>query len=42
MLITNGNLDIVDDGIEYVIKTEKKYLDGSVAFSGMMPLVILK
>ncbi|KJA28929.1 hypothetical protein HYPSUDRAFT_33388 [Hypholoma sublateritium FD-334 SS-4] len=28
VLITNGNLDIMDDGIEYVIKTEKKYLDG--------------
>jgi hypothetical protein len=24
--ITNGNLDLVDDGIEFVIKTEKKYL----------------
>ena len=30
VLITNGNLDLVDDGIEYVIRTDKKYLDGSV------------
>ncbi|KAF9485971.1 ribonuclease H-like protein [Pholiota conissans] len=29
VLITNGNLDIMDeDGLEYVIKTDKKYLDG--------------
>jgi len=28
VLITDGNLDLVDDGIEFVIKTEKKYLDG--------------
>lgn len=28
VLITNGNLDLVDDGIEYVIRTDKKYLDG--------------
>ncbi|KAF4621339.1 hypothetical protein D9613_000840 [Agrocybe pediades] len=28
VLITNGTLDLVDEGIEYVIKTDKKYLDG--------------
>jgi oligoribonuclease len=28
VLITNGNLELVDAGIEYVIKTDKKYLDG--------------
>ncbi|KIY68092.1 ribonuclease H-like protein [Cylindrobasidium torrendii FP15055 ss-10] len=28
VLITNGNLELVDEGIRYVIKTEKKYLDG--------------
>ncbi|KIM40274.1 hypothetical protein M413DRAFT_446448 [Hebeloma cylindrosporum] len=28
VLITNGNLDLVDTGIEYIIKTDKKYLDG--------------
>jgi len=27
VLITNGNLDLVDDGIEFVIKTEKQDLD---------------
>lgn len=32
----------MDDGIEYVIKTEKKYLDGLVAFSDMVNPVILK
>ena len=30
MLITNGNLDIVDSGIEYVIRTDKKLLNGLV------------
>jgi hypothetical protein len=25
-VITDGNLDEVDDGIEFVINTEKKYL----------------
>ncbi|KAH9485482.1 Oligoribonuclease [Psilocybe cubensis] len=28
VLITNGNLDIVDEGLQYVIKTDKSYLDG--------------
>ncbi|RDB25361.1 putative oligoribonuclease [Hypsizygus marmoreus] len=28
VLITNGNLDIVDDGIQFVIRTDKKVLDG--------------
>ncbi|KAF9049904.1 ribonuclease H-like domain-containing protein [Panaeolus papilionaceus] len=28
VLITNGNLDIVDPGIEYVIRTEKELLEG--------------
>ncbi|KAF7982280.1 hypothetical protein HWV62_29537 [Athelia sp. TMB] len=28
VLITNGDLELVDEGIEYVIRTEKKYLDG--------------
>ncbi|KAF8967952.1 ribonuclease H-like domain-containing protein [Flammula alnicola] len=32
VLITNGNLDIVDEGIEYVIKTDKTYLDGMDAW----------
>ncbi|KAH9922073.1 ribonuclease H-like domain-containing protein [Fomitopsis serialis] len=27
VLITNGNLDLVDDGIEYVIRTDKAVLD---------------
>lgn len=31
VLITNGNLDLVDDGLEYAIKTEKKVLDGYVS-----------
>jgi oligoribonuclease len=30
VLITNGNLEIVDSGIEYVIRTDKKLLDGLV------------
>lgn len=28
VLITNGNLDLVDDGIEFVIKTEQQDLVG--------------
>jgi len=28
VLITNGNLELVDAGIEYIIKTDKKHLDG--------------
>ncbi|KDR75711.1 hypothetical protein GALMADRAFT_248363 [Galerina marginata CBS 339.88] len=28
VLITNGNLELVDQGIEYVINTDQKYLDG--------------
>jgi oligoribonuclease len=27
ILITNGNLEIVDDGLEFVIRTEKSVLD---------------
>ena len=27
IVITNGNLDIVDDGLEFVIRTEKAVLD---------------
>jgi len=27
VLITNGNLDVVDDGLEFVIRTEKPVLD---------------
>ncbi|KDQ28175.1 hypothetical protein PLEOSDRAFT_1041791 [Pleurotus ostreatus PC15] len=27
VLITNGNLELVDDGIEYIIKTDKELLD---------------
>ena len=27
MIITNGNLELVDDGIEFVIHTEKAVLD---------------
>ncbi|THH05672.1 hypothetical protein EW146_g9837 [Bondarzewia mesenterica] len=28
VLITNGKLETVDDGIEYVVRTDKKYLNG--------------
>ncbi|KAJ6589809.1 ribonuclease H-like domain-containing protein [Mycena vulgaris] len=28
VLITNGNLDLVDEGIEFIIRTEKASLDG--------------
>ncbi|KAJ3575059.1 hypothetical protein NP233_g1350 [Leucocoprinus birnbaumii] len=28
VLITNGNLELVDEGIQYIIKTEKEVLDG--------------
>ncbi|KZP04467.1 ribonuclease H-like protein [Athelia psychrophila] len=28
VIITNGDLEMVDEGIEYVIRTEKQYLDG--------------
>ncbi|KXN85296.1 Oligoribonuclease, mitochondrial [Leucoagaricus sp. SymC.cos] len=28
VLITNGDLELVDDGIQYIIKTEKEVLDG--------------
>lgn len=31
VLITNGNLELVDEGIQYVIKTEKEVLDGYAA-----------
>lgn len=27
VIITNGNLDPVDEGVEYVIKTDKEILD---------------
>ena len=30
VLITNGDLEIVDPGIEYVIQTDKEVLDGLV------------
>lgn len=30
VLITNGNLKIVDEGLEFVIKTEKSVLERSV------------
>lgn len=30
VLITNGNLKLVDPGIEYVIRTDKEVLDGLV------------
>jgi hypothetical protein len=30
VLITNGNLELVDPGIEYVIRTDKEVLDGLV------------
>jgi len=28
VLITNGNLDLVDEGIEFIIRTDKASLDG--------------
>ncbi|TFK20783.1 ribonuclease H-like protein, partial [Coprinopsis marcescibilis] len=28
VLITNGNLELVDEGLQFVVRTEKKYLDG--------------
>ncbi|KAJ6611279.1 ribonuclease H-like domain-containing protein [Mycena sp. CBHHK59/15] len=28
VLITNGNLDLVDDGVEFIIRTDKASLDG--------------
>ncbi|OBZ69957.1 Oligoribonuclease [Grifola frondosa] len=28
VLITNGNLELVDEGIQYIIRTEKEALDG--------------
>jgi Exonuclease len=28
VIITNGNLDLVDDGIQFVIRTDKEVLDG--------------
>jgi len=33
VLITNGNLEIVDSGVEYVIRTDKKFLNGLVSNS---------
>ena len=27
VLITNGNLELVDDGVEYIIHTDKQILD---------------
>jgi oligoribonuclease (3'-5' exoribonuclease) len=27
IVITNGNLDVVDDGLEFVVRTEKAVLD---------------
>ncbi|KAF5311256.1 hypothetical protein D9758_018338 [Tetrapyrgos nigripes] len=32
VLITDGDLNIVDDGVEYIIKTDKIYLDGMDAW----------
>ncbi|KAG8918230.1 hypothetical protein FRC01_001966 [Tulasnella sp. 417] len=32
VLITNGNLEVVDEGVEFVIKTEKEALDGMNAW----------
>lgn len=37
VLITNGNLDIVDDGIKYVIRTDESILDKLVT---RFPLII--
>jgi oligoribonuclease len=28
VIITNGRLELVDDGVEFVIKTDKAVLDG--------------
>jgi len=33
VLITNGSLDLVDDGLQYAIKTEKNVLDGYVPYN---------
>ena len=35
MLITNGNLELVDDGIEFVIRVDKASLDGWDPISSM-------
>lgn len=32
VLVTNGNLEMVDEGVEFVIKTEKEILDGMNAW----------
>jgi len=32
VIITNGRLEPVDDGIEYVIQTPKEVLDGSASW----------
>ncbi len=32
-MITNGNLDIIDEGVRYAIKTDKEALDKFVRFS---------
>ena len=29
VLITDGNLEVVDEGIEYIVHAEKSLLDGS-------------
>ncbi|KAK0460931.1 ribonuclease H-like domain-containing protein [Desarmillaria tabescens] len=35
VLITDGNLQIVDEGIDYVVRTEKSLLDGMDGMSGL-------
>ena len=39
MIITNGNLDVVDDGIEFVIKRDKSILDKYALFHSHALLV---
>jgi hypothetical protein len=34
VLITNGDLELVDAGLEFVIKTDKAVLDGCVSLHG--------
>ena len=41
VLITNGNLDTVDEGINYVIRTDKAVLDSFVSSPGTHYFTVL-
>ena len=41
VIITNGNLDRVDEGIEYVIKTDKDVLDRFVHRQGFADCALM-